>query len=164
MRESVQPRQVILVTARGNANVLGRDVHKDNIITIAWHMPLSFNPEMYGVCVGKTRFSYKLIHESKVFAVNFISHELKEDALFCGRASGETTDKFEKTSLTKQECESIDCCKIAEASAVLECELVEEIETGDHVIFVGKVLNQDKRDDRKRLFHLGGDEFTSTLK
>jgi flavin reductase (DIM6/NTAB) family NADH-FMN oxidoreductase RutF len=158
-----KPRQVILVTTRGSAELLGRQVVKDNIFTLTWHSPLSFKPQLYGISVGTTRFSYKLIKESKVFVVNFIPHELREKALYCGRSSGATVDKFEKTGLTKEECESIDCCRIKEASAYLECEVIDEFEVGDHVFFVGKIVKEITKDDKKRLFYLGNERFTSTI-
>jgi flavin reductase (DIM6/NTAB) family NADH-FMN oxidoreductase RutF len=164
MSEPVYPAQAILVTTRGNAEVLGREVAKDNIITMAWHCKLSFDPNLYGISVGKTRFSCKLIKESKVFAINFIAHELQEKAVFCGSSSGESIDKFEKTGLTKEECESIDCCRIKEASAVLECEVIDEFDVGDHVFFVGKVSNTLKNDDKKRLLYSGEQQFTSTIR
>jgi flavin reductase (DIM6/NTAB) family NADH-FMN oxidoreductase RutF len=157
------PLQVILVTTRGKAELLGKDVSKDNIITLAWHCPLSFEPLLYGIAVGKTRFSHDLIKESKVFAVNFIPHELKDKALYCGRSSGATVDKFEKSGLTKEECDNIDCCRIKEASAILECEVITEFEAGDHTLFVGKVQNEINKDDKKRLLYLGSERFTSTI-
>ncbi len=163
MREVIQPRQVILVTCRGKADMLGKSVYSDNIITLAWHTPLSFNPELYGICVGKNRFSYKIIKDSKVFAVNFIYYEMKKQAIECGTSSGANLDKFEKFGMTKEDCETIDCCRLGEASAVLECEVVDSIDTGDHVFFVGKVNRTSSKDSGKRLFHLGGNGFTSTL-
>ncbi|NQU78314.1 flavin reductase family protein [Candidatus Woesearchaeota archaeon] len=161
--ETVNPRQVVLVTARGKTDSLGRTLQKDNIITLSWHTPLSFDPYLYGICIGKKRFSCKLIQESKVFAVNFIAHEMKGMALYCGRSTGEVVDKFCKEGLTKEECDSIDCCRIQEASAWLECEVIDQLETGDHILFVGKVTSKSNKDDRKRLFYMGNDRFTSTL-
>jgi len=159
----VNPRQVVLVTCRGKAELLGKTSVRDNIITLAWHSPLSFEPRMYGVCIGKTRFSCRLVKESKVFAVNFISYDLKDKALYCGRNSGASVDKFDGSGLTKDECETIDCCRIDEAESYMECEVVDEIDTGDHIFFVGKVLKEGGSGDRKRLFHLGANGFTSTL-
>lgn len=163
MSDIAYPMPVVLVTTRGTAEVLGKEMSKDNIITMAWHCSLSFEPELHGISVGKTRFTYKLIKESKVFAINFVAHELKDKAVFCGTSSGENVDKFVKSGLTKEECESIDCCRIKEASAVIECEVIDEIDAGDHVFFVGKVANTTKNDDKKRLLYLGNQQFTSTL-
>ncbi|MBW2963838.1 flavin reductase family protein [Candidatus Woesearchaeota archaeon] len=161
-RDATYPQQVVLVTARGKAELLGKTLMKDNIITLAWHTPLSFSPELYGISVGKTRFTCKLIQDSKVFAVNFISHDMKDKAVICGTNSGAAIDKFDKCGFTKEECESIDCPKIKEASAVLECEVVDSFETGDHIFFVGKVHKSEQRNDKKRLFHKGGNDFTTT--
>ena len=61
------PRQVILVTSRNE--------EKDNIFTLAWHSPVSFDPQLYAIFAGKTRFSTNIIKESRVFCVNFISED-----------------------------------------------------------------------------------------
>jgi flavin reductase (DIM6/NTAB) family NADH-FMN oxidoreductase RutF len=163
MREVVNPTQAVLVTSRGSSELMGKQLHKDNIMTVAWHCPLSFDPELYGICIGKTRFSCKLIKDSKVFAVNFMPYEMKEKVLFCGRSSGAAVDKFAKSGLTHEECDSIDCCRVGEASATLECEVIDEFEAGDHIFFVGKVLKTISKNDRKRLLYLGSDRFTTTI-
>ena len=143
--------------------MMGKEMTKDNIITLAWHSPLSFDPQLYGICVGKTRFTHDLIKESNVFAVNFVPHDMKDLALYCGRTTGASTDKFAKDGLTKEDCDTIHCSRIAEASAVLECEVVDSFETGDHTFFVGKVVKTLDRDDKKRLLYMGEERFTSTL-
>lgn len=163
MSEITNPRQVILVTSRSKVDILGKEAVKDNIMTLAWHMPCSFNPELYAISVGKQRYSHQLIHESKVFAVNFIPFSLEEKALFCGTHSGEHLDKFEAARLTKEECDKIDCCRIKEAIAYIECEVIDEIEAGDHTIFIGKVLNSSVTKHDKRLFQSIGRKFTTTI-
>jgi len=158
----INPRQTVLVTSRANVNVAGKALEKEDIITLDWHTPLSIKPILYGIVVGKSRFSYKLIHESKVFAVNFMSKDNEKEVLFCGRNSGEFIDKFSRSGLTKGEAEKIDCPIIKEALAHIECEVADEIETGDHVIFIGKVLNTKLNKKGKRIFHTEGDNFTTT--
>lgn len=160
------PRQVILVSSRGHVKKpLSKDIGvKDNIFTLSWHMPVSFNPELYAIAVGKKRFSLGLLRESGVFVVNFMPYKLKEAVLFCGSHSGEFIDKFKDANLTKEEAESIDCCRIKEATGCLECEVVNEIDAGDHVIIVGKVLKVIVKKDEKRVFQkLGADSFTTTV-
>ncbi|MCD5396247.1 MAG: flavin reductase family protein [Candidatus Pacebacteria bacterium] len=66
-------RQIILVTSRWQ--------DKDDIITLAWHTPLSFEPMMYGICAEKRRYSLELIRKSKVFVVNFVSKDFKLEGL-----------------------------------------------------------------------------------
>ncbi|MBD3310099.1 hypothetical protein GF351_02680 [Candidatus Woesearchaeota archaeon] len=148
------PRQTVLVTSSSDS--------KDDIITLDWHMPTSFKPLMYAISVGKTRYSRKLIEQAKVFVVNFMPIHTEKEVLFCGRNPGEHVDKFKETGFHRVEGEKVDCPRISEALAFLECEVVKEIETGDHIIFVGNVLHKDWNDTGKRLFHTGKDDFTTT--
>ncbi|RLE44960.1 flavin reductase family protein [Candidatus Woesearchaeota archaeon] len=151
----ISPRQVVLVTIRAFVN--GREI--DNIIPVAWHSPLSFDPEMYGIVIGKARYSCELIRKAGSFVVNFISAEYKDDVLFCGTHSGRDVDKFAETRFEKENAEAIDCSRIKQALGFLECEVVNEVDVGDHVLFVGKVVNECFKAEGKRLFHLGGDKF-----
>lgn len=146
------PRQVVIVTTRAKI----KNKIKDNAITIAWHSQLSFNPYLYGIIIGKTRYSYKLINKSKIFCVNFISTKLKDIALFFGKVSGKGIDKLKGVPVKK--CKKIDCLKLTQALAWLECKVIKKIDTGDHVLFIGKVLNEEinknyKIKKEKRLFH-----------
>ncbi len=149
------PKQTILLTCRAEG--------KDNIITLDWHTILSFEPMMYAVSIGKTRFSFNLIKSSKVFVVNFMSKDFKKEVLFCGQNSGKTLDKFKETGLEKEEAETIDCPKIKQALGYLECKVEKEIEVGDHVLFIAKVSKAEIKENGKRLFHLLGDKFTTTI-
>ncbi len=156
------PRQTILVTCRGKAEVLGMEQEKDNAIAIAWHMPLSFEPMMYAIAVAKQRFSYKLIKESKVFCVNFMPNKMLDEVVFCGTHSGAHTDKLIDAGLHSEDCDKIHCQKLIDALGWLECEVVEEIEVGDHVMFTAKVLASNLQKEAKRPFHITGDKFTTT--
>ena len=151
MSELTDPRQVILVSCREEMDIMGKKEVKDNIITIAWHMPVSFNPQLYAVSIGKTRFSCSIISKSKAFAVNFVPFSLADKALIVGTKSGVHIDKFKESGLTKEECSSIDCPRIKEAVGYMECEVINEVDAGDHIIFIGKVLNSHIKKSCDRL-------------
>ncbi len=157
------PRQAVCVTCRAEADIMGKKQVKDNIFTVSWHMPTSHFPELYAISVSPKRFSYELIKKSGVFCINFITTEHKDRLLFCGRNSGRHMDKFRESGFTKEECERIDCCRIKEAGGYLECEVIEEVKTGDHTIFIGKVLKGELINEDKRVFQLEGDNFTTTV-
>lgn len=162
MPKITNPRQVILVTSRANIPILGKEVVKDNIITLAWNMPVSFEPMLYAIAIGKTRFSCKLIQKSKAFVVNFVSPELEKQALYCGSHSGDDTDKFKGAKLTKEEAKKLDCPRIKEAIGYFECKVINEVDAGDHIIFVGKIVNSELKKEGKRLIYKGNNEFTTT--
>jgi len=161
MFDIINPRQTVLVTSQGLGKVLGIPKESHSIITLDWHMPVSKEPFMYAIAVGYSRFSYQLIKSSGVFAVNFIPFELKSEAIVCGTKSGEHHDKFEHTNLTKIDSDTIECPRIREASATLECQVVNEVDTGDHAIFIGKVTGRHINNSGQRLFHTSGNKFSA---
>ena len=71
-------------------------------------------------------------------------------------------DKFKETGLEKEEADRIDCCMIKQALACLECHVVNEIEAGDHVIIIGKIINIKENKKGKRIYQVKGDTFTTT--
>lgn len=149
------PLQTILLTCRFQ--------DKDNIITLDWHTPLSFQPMIYAISIGKTRFSLNLVKQTRVFVVNFMTKDFEKEILFCGRHSGKDLDKFKETGLEKEEAETINCPRLKQALGYLECKVFEEIETGDHILFIGEVTKADLKARGKRLFHLYEDNFTTTV-
>ena len=94
MTTYTNPRQVILVTCRYKKI--------DNIFTLDWHTPLSFDPKMYAIAVEKTRFSHNLIKKSGVFVVNFMDRKYEKDIYYCGSHSGKNVDKFANTIFQKK--------------------------------------------------------------
>ncbi len=124
-------RQTVLLTSRWQ--------EKDNIITINWYTPLSFQPMMYGVAIAKTRYSLNLIKKSGVFVINFMPKNFKEEALFCGRHCGKNIDKFKKTGLEKENSDSINCPRIKQSMGWLECQVKKEIEVGDSILFLAEI-------------------------
>lgn len=155
------PRQTVVVTCRSRAEVMGKELEKDNAITIDWHMPTSFEPRLYAVSIGKTRFSHKLIQKSKAFVVNFMPYDMKDSVIYLGSTSGEHKNKIEEAGIEIEDAQNIDCPIIKGAAAYLECEVVKEIDTGDHTIFIGKIINSRIENNKKRIIHIDGDNFTT---
>jgi flavin reductase (DIM6/NTAB) family NADH-FMN oxidoreductase RutF len=152
--ELTDPRQVVLVTARCRG--------KDNIIALAWHTQASFSPHLYTIFVGHSRHTHGMIKEGKVFCVNFMPYKLSDEVEYCGTHSGRRTDKFSETKLEKEECNKIDCCRIKQALAYMECRVVDEIEVGDHTMFVGEAVETAVNEKDKRIFQLL-DSYTTTI-
>jgi flavin reductase (DIM6/NTAB) family NADH-FMN oxidoreductase RutF len=134
------PMQTVLVTCKDTKG-------KTNIITLAWHTPISRRPPLYGISVSPKRHSYSLIEQNKEFVVNFIPYSLVEAAQFCGTHSGRTTDKLCKTGLTLQPSTMLSTPRITEGYAHLECTLVNDIELGDHHLLIGTVVAVSADDD-----------------
>jgi len=127
------PMQTILVTCND-------DKGKTNIITLAWHTPISRKPPLYGISISPKRYSYALIKKSKEFIINFIPYSLVKEAQFCGTHSGRSIDKLCKTRLTLAPSKKLSTPLIKEGYAHLECKLARSARFGDHTLFVGEVI------------------------
>lgn len=148
MFESI-PRTVALISSRAKINVLGKETEKENLMTCDWHMPVSKEPGLYAIAIKKSRFTYKLIKKSGIFAVNILSEKEMKAAEFCRTNSGEFIDKFKETGLTKVDSEKLNCPCIKEAILRIECELLNEIEAGDHQIIIGKIMHIEEKNGKR---------------
>jgi len=159
------PMQTVLVTCSDKQG-------KTNIITIAWHTPISVKPPMYGLSIAPGRYSHDLIGDTKELVVNFIPYNLVEKAHFCGKNSGRKTDKILETKLTLSPARKIKTPIIKEGYAHLECCNVKNYSIGDHTFFVGEVVcvqttegtfenNLLRIEDTSPLYYIGGNSYTT---
>jgi flavin reductase (DIM6/NTAB) family NADH-FMN oxidoreductase RutF len=147
----IYPMRVCLITSRHGA--------KDNVMAASWVFPLSMDPPLFGVSVSEKRFSHRLIREGKAFGINLPHSELEKAVVVCGTESGRDTDKFAKAGLTKDDGVRVPLIKQCPVS--IECELVDEIKSGDHVVFVGKAVKVVKRFEAKGIYQARGEGFIS---
>ncbi len=135
----------------------------------SWIMPVSRKPPMLAIAIAKSRYTYELIKEFREFAVCILSSASYRAVHFMGTVSGrEISDKIRAAGLTKVNAKKIRAPIIGESLAVAECELVNDIEAGDHNIIVGKVLEVYRRSDievhnpssYRALLHIGRNLYT----
>jgi flavin reductase (DIM6/NTAB) family NADH-FMN oxidoreductase RutF len=127
------PEQVVIALARDPDG-------KVNPITLGWTMVTSHDPPMLAISVGKTRYSLEVIRQAGEFVVAFPSEGMADDALFFGTHSGRDMDKLAERGTLVDECDGVDALLLSEAVANFECVLEGELETGDHVVFAGRVV------------------------
>ncbi|MDD5402793.1 MAG: flavin reductase family protein [Dehalococcoidales bacterium] len=144
---------------------------KDNAMAVAWHMPLSADPALYGVGISSGKLSHEYITKSKVFGVNFMPFEAAELVAATGGPSGRKIDKFKTFNLKKDISVATSVPILSDAYAAFECVVEEEVVYGDHTLFVGTVvaLHQapEAYDEKGRLnldfvkptLYLGGDQY-----
>ena len=113
---------------------------KANPVTLGWNMLASGNPPMLAIALQPKRYSVAAIRHSKCFTIAFPNEDMAELAMFFGTHSGSDTDKFAETGCKISPAEKIDSVIIDDAVANFECTLESELETGDHIIFIGRVV------------------------
>ncbi len=158
------PRQTVLITCRGKYTVVGKLEEKDDVVPLQWHSPVSSHPPMYSISLHKDLMAVSIIRNSGCFVVNFIPFSMVNVVKRAMGISGEFLEKCDALGVHEIACEKlVDCFKLKEALGWLECEVIEEKEFGDNVVFIAKVLSSYLERDDKRPFHVDADKFTTTL-
>jgi len=142
---------------------------KPNITTLAWAMPTSIEPPLLAISVSPKRHSHKLIEESQQFTVNIPTLEILQGVYACGSLTGRSFDKFKKAGLTPIPGRKVKAPAVRECVAHLECVVDDKFTTGDHTVFVGRIVasyadagvfteSYDLKNARL-LYHAGGNNF-----
>ncbi len=79
--------------------------------------------------------------------MNIPSEAQAAEADFFGLASGRDTDKFSAAGLTPKKGDIADAPLIEEFPVSMECEVVQFLDLGSHVLFVGKVVKTWAREE-----------------
>jgi flavin reductase (DIM6/NTAB) family NADH-FMN oxidoreductase RutF len=158
----LHPMHTVLVSCTGNAG-------KPNITTMAWAMPTSLKPPLVAISLAPGSHSCSLIEESGEFTINIPSVELLQAVIACGTFSGRSFDKFKKANLTPIPGKRVKAPSILECIAHVECTVEDKILTGDHILFVGKIVEayadmgmfSDSYDLKRAhmLYHGGGNSY-----
>ena len=143
------PEQVVIALAKDTKGI-------PNPITLGWTMIVSGTPPMMAIAVAGGHYSVGAIRHSKEFVIAFPSEDMAEEVLFYGTHSGRDTEKLKAHPCALQQASVVDCVLLADAVANFECRLRSELETGDHIVFVGEVVaSHVNTEPKQRLYTVG---------
>ena len=125
---------------------------KINGMTAAWVNQVSSQPPMVSVAIGKTHYTSELISQAKSFSINILSPNQMELARKCGCSSGRDQDKLIDEELAYQ---ATGAPILSNCSAYLDCTLSHQFEVGDHVLFVGTVVEANVKNQSVLIFKSG---------
>ncbi|EYF00927.1 flavin reductase [Chondromyces apiculatus] len=107
-------------------------------MTVSAFCSVSIEPPMVLFCADKRSRTHVLAAASGAFAVSFLREDQRAlSDLFAGKGS----DDDRKAALTGAPCSALGCPIIEGALAWLGCRIVQTHDAGDHVIYVGHVLD-----------------------
>lgn len=106
--------------------------------TISWLTQTSFSPPLITMGVKVGSGVHSLIKEQKSYAISILG---KDNAAAAYAFFKSTERKGDELNGQKVFSGSLGHPILADAPAYLECKLVQFIETGDHSIVVGEVVN-----------------------
>jgi len=119
----------ILTTKRGT---------EINGMIASWVSQVSFSPPLVMAVIRTNRYSHNMIKEIGVFALNVLGKSNSVLVSKCNVLCPE--DKFKGI---RWETKTTGAPIIGEAIAYMDCKLVNSIDTGDHTIFIGEIVDAD---------------------
>jgi len=119
-----------------------------------WNMKCSMEPYLFAVSLWKKGYTHKLIKESKEFVIAVPNKKLQKAVEFFGSTHGNKVDKFKETGIETLKAKYIKSPLIKEATINFECRLKKEINSGDHIILIGKILAAYINPDKKVLLNI----------
>jgi len=159
----LHPKVATLVAVRGEDG-------SSNFMACAWCMPVSEEPPMVALAIGKGSYTLQLIQETREFTINIPTKDLLRAVWVAGTRSGRRTDKWKTAKLTPGNAREVQAPIIRECVAHLECRLVEMHEVGECVLLIAEVVaayadndlyEEYWKENTPLLLHVGGRYFTT---
>jgi len=113
---------------------------KPNGMIAGWNMRCSNDPPLLAVALSKRGYTHKLIRESKEFVIAVPNKELEDELMFFGTHHGDKFDKFKETGIETVKGKVVNSPLLKKATINFECQLEKEVDVGDHLLFIGKVV------------------------
>ncbi|MBL7051853.1 MAG: flavin reductase family protein [Nanoarchaeota archaeon] len=117
-----------------------------------WTTQVSHDPPLLLITIKKTSNTYKLVKESKEFVLAVANKELEEPIKIF---SSKNTDKFKESGIKTFKSKKTNIPLLSDASMNFICKVENEIEAGDHILFIGKVIEAYQDENKKILINLG---------
>ena len=111
---------------------------KEDAVLASWVNQCSFDPPAVTIALGVMRAARLLVEGSGAFIVNVLP---KDDMTLLKHFSRPPEDIF-KGVKTRKGLEGIRI--LSDAVSYLECEVVQAIQSGDHVLYVGEIVRGKK--------------------
>lgn len=146
----IEPGPVVMVTtARGG---------RPNIMTLAWHTMIDFEPPLLGIVMSDRNYSFESLKTSRECVVNIPDVGLAKQAVGCGNASGRTVDKFKAFHLMPLKASRVKAPLIKECFANLECKVIDARMATQYNFFILEVVRAwiDPRKKAPRTIHHRG--------
>lgn len=150
-REWFQPSRVVLCVLDDSTSA------RANIITVCFSMHTSYKPGMMAFAIWRHSHSYGLALAADECVLAVPGERLADATMVCGTRSGRDTDKWAITGLTPHSSLQVDVPSIRECIANIELRIMDRVETGDHLLVVGEVLQYgvNKANQERPLLSVG---------
>jgi len=152
----ISPRLTVLVNTIDEKGKL-------NSSPYSWVFPLSFNPPLIGVSIGKNKHTLLNARRTGEFVVCIVSPAFGQQAINCEQAHVPGDRLWKKQGLHSCKSTKVSVLRVKESKAVLECKATRFLKfNGDHIILVGEVVHAEAEaniEEINPLLHASGEKF-----
>lgn len=137
----IAPRPIGWISTRGGA--------ADNLAPYSFFNAVAYDPPQVMFASTGAKHSLANVRASGVFCVNMVG-QAEIDAMNITSATfPKDVDEFDQAGLVKAPCREIDCPRVADAPAALECRMTQVIQLAGQANFmvIGAVVGVHLRDD-----------------
>jgi flavin reductase (DIM6/NTAB) family NADH-FMN oxidoreductase RutF len=136
----VSPRPIGWISTRAG--------HGDNLAPYSFFNAITDAPPQV-MFAGGMKDSIANVADSGVFAVNIVEEAMFKTMSDTSAHLPRGTDEFSQTGVLKAECTTIDCPRVANTPATLECRMLQIItlKGTDNYMVIGEVTGVHLRDD-----------------
>jgi flavin reductase (DIM6/NTAB) family NADH-FMN oxidoreductase RutF len=131
-----------------------------NVMAAEWNHHVSYSPSLIAVNVRQDDATAENIKESKEFGVNLAAEDQNIICSITGQHTGKRVDKIallKKMGIVFYESKKIKVPMITGAAMNAECKLIkQEEQLGDHIMFVGEVVEISADERIKPLIYQNG--------
>jgi len=124
-------RKLVLITTRDG------ETGKENIMPARWCTRCSNEPPLVATSIDLTRYTHELLEKSQYFGIAVPNEAF--DYNFIGSHSGRNVDKFQEAQITRIYGKT-GIPLVQDALLNMELEKYSSFRTGDHTLFIGRVL------------------------
>jgi flavin reductase (DIM6/NTAB) family NADH-FMN oxidoreductase RutF len=114
------------------------DSDRRNAFTASSIMQVSFSPLLLAISINPDHESYHLLTGGQVFAISVLLAQQQALAEHFGTQSGRTVDKLASISWRPGKTGAP---LLVDALAHFDCQVVNDIEAGDHRLVIGRVID-----------------------
>lgn len=98
--------------------------------------------EVFMLPIRANKYSYRIVSQTKSFALNVPAHDMRNEIALCDTISGFKCNKFETLNLHPKRARKIDAYVLGECGLIVECNLLATI-SPDAIISQADVFKQD---------------------
>lgn len=129
-----------------------------NIMSAEWTHHISYSPSLIVACIHPTDATADNIKETREFGVNLCAVDQNVFSSVAGGSTGKEVDKIailKKLGFKFYKAKKIKPLMIKGAAMNAECKLLKAIPLGDHIMFVGEVVEISAIKKDPMIYHNG---------